>query len=126
MAKAITVDDRAVRRKLKKMAPALQRKAFRKSTRAVAKILKPDIKDATPKDDGTLRKTLKVRSAKRSTVRVGAEVQLDQYALHLETGTEDIEALHFMRDASKKQESKIQSLLTKTTFDEINKAWEQR
>lgn len=62
-------------RNLKRLPVKIQRKILREESRKTAKaILLPVAKERVPKQTGALRKSIKVRALKRSTVRTGVRV----------------------------------------------------
>lgn len=110
--------DRELDRKLKGMEGKFKKKLSRKATRKAAKeIVLPAAKANAPVGTGDLRKSLVVRTIKRSRSRIGHQVQTkdgffkgDQFygAFH-EFGTARMKARPFMRPAVYDNESRITS-----------------
>lgn len=67
-------DRRALARMLDDLPKVVRSDAIRRVARGAAKIVQKKAKANAPKDTGTLRRSIRVRSMKRSRVRVGARV----------------------------------------------------
>ena len=119
--------DRVARkfRALEKLAKKDQKKCIRKGARAGAKIIQKQAKQNAPKDKGELRKSIKVRSLKRSRRWVGARVVTDvRHAWPVEAGTEKVEAKKYMEKAQTSKKEQAKKVFEDTILTEIKKIWE--
>jgi len=78
--KVTLIGEKELLKKLKRIPAKDAKKAIRKGTRAGAKMLVPEVKANTPKRTGLLKKSVKVRSLKKSRVRTGVAVQMGKGA----------------------------------------------
>ena len=113
----IQVDHRAVKditRKLKNLEPKLRKKALGRAAKAAMKPVLSAVRSAAPRDDGPLRKSIRLRNLKRSRSRVGVTVASKAawlsdpdsdgfYPAQVEfgwrAGETDVEGQHFMERA---------------------------
>lgn len=100
-------------RKLSRFEQSVQKKAIRKATREAAKVILEDARQRVPVDTGALRKSLRVRSLKRSRVRQGHQVMTGEgffkgdtfYGGFVEYGTKRMVAREYMKKAMVAKES---------------------
>jgi len=112
-------------KKLEKLASKDRKKAMRKGARASAKIVQKKAKQLAPKASGELRKSIKVRSLKRSRRWVGARVVSDlQHTWPQESGTEHFKGQKYMERAQEITRDKATETYKETVLEEINKIWE--
>lgn len=100
-------------RKLSRFEQSVQKKAIRKATREASKVILEEAKTLVPVDTGALRKSLRVRSLKRSRVKQGHQVQTGEgffkgetfYGGFVEYGTKRMAAREYLRRAMNSKEA---------------------
>jgi HK97 gp10 family phage protein len=127
------IGDKALQRKLKGLEDKMQKKIVRKALREGGKIVLREAKNRAPKDTGSLRASLKLRSLKRSKKRIGVQIVTDEaalmkakdrkagrkvkrstnadrllfYAAFVELGTRNMPARPFLRPALKSKKAEV-------------------
>jgi len=112
MAKAVFTGLAEVDAKLAKLPGKTQTSILRKAMRKTAKQIQGDAKKNAPKDEGELRRSLKVRAGKRSRRRVSVNVLTDPkayeanrvHAFLIERGTRHMAAQPFLLPAMRRAE----------------------
>lgn len=95
--------------------PSEAKKALRTASREGAKVVARAAKAKVPKDTGTLRRSIRVRSIKRSRVKVGSRVITGEgffkgetfYGGFVEFGTKYMKARPFLRPAADENREKV-------------------
>ena len=124
--------DKQIDRALKNIPDKVAKKAFRKSMRPAMKVIQKEAKDNAPVDSGDMKKSIKVKAAKRSRRFMGIDVVIGEEAFKGETwygnlveyGTSKMPAKPFMRPAydSKDQvKNKVLEDLPKILDEEVRK-----
>ena len=109
-------------RRLRTLEAKLQKKVIRQAIRKSLKPIQQDAKREAPKNTGALRKSVKIRSFKRSRVRVGAKVTTgtatsdfkgdEFYGAFVNYGTKHIRGNRWLNKVAKKNKRKARRIFT--------------
>lgn len=119
-------------RQLRKLPGPMAKKALRKGLRAGAKIIQAEAKVRVPKVTGALRKSIRVRAARKRRGTVGVTVTTGQkdnafvgdtyYGGMVEFGTSRMTARPFMQPAFDAKKQQALDVIRRVTGVEIEKA----
>jgi len=117
--------DKAILKAFDRMSKKDSKAAIRKATRAGQKINQAAVKAQIPKDTGALRKSIKVRSMRRSRVRQGTTVVSigPRYLAFVELGTVRREAMQTMKISEEKNREKVFKETLETLSKELRQSW---
>lgn len=126
--------ERELERKLAKLTAGVQRKIVRRALRDAAKPIRDAAKSRAPVKSGRLRRNIKVRSMRRSRVRLGVLVRTGTrdemgipsdspwyYPAIIEYGYENVPANPFLRGALDSNRQKALRIISDSVLGGINR-----
>jgi HK97 gp10 family phage protein len=121
------IGDKEISRKLKELSRKDRKKAIRIGSRKGAKVVQKKAKKNVPKDTGELRKSIKVRSLKRSRRWTGAKVvSALRHTWPVEQGVPErnVPGVKYMARAMDEERDKATEVFRNEILNEIKKIWE--
>ena len=133
------IGDKRLARKFKNMEPKLQKKILRSSLRKAARPIQQAAKQNVPVQSGDLRRSIKIRAAKRSRRtrnQVGIRISTNSgdnlfqgqtfYGGFLEFGTSRIAPVAFMKRAFDETRGQVMAIMREETKTAIREASRRR
>lgn len=108
---AVTSGFTAFDKTLKKIGGKESKKIVRSATRKGLKPVQQEIKQTIPEETGASKRSVKVRSIKRSRQMIGSKVTSNEFPSFVELGTKHIDARNTFKDSAEKKKKQAQRIM---------------